>query len=231
MGRSIPVFAGYSPRSHPVIIPPSPSFEGVSPVWIRTRIASAKVFILKNVVRLAGMGLVVLGQLACGGEVEGVEEGPQQGQPVMSKLHALTPEARQARETQKEAESGRVHQLGPAPNLSSVQVIAVCSDDFYTAYYPYDCEDVTATGTTGFNHGGTIIVITQEMGYRVSSTTSMGGYSVPELGYQSITNWYNEIIGYYRYWQPANGQQSGTFSYSATSINTYAVFSDSVTVL
>lgn len=230
MGRSIPAFAGYSRESHPVIIPPSLIRERVPPCGFAHGLLSQKGFILKNVVRLAGMGLVVLGQLACGGQVEGVEEG-QQGQPVMSKLHALTPEALQARQTQKAAEAGRVHQLGPAPNLSSVQVIAVCSDDFYTAYYPYDCEDVTATSTTGFNHGGTIIVITQEMGYRVSSTTSMGGYSVPELGYQSITNWYNEIIGYYRYWEPVNGQQSGTFSYSATSINTYAVFSDSVSVL
>jgi hypothetical protein len=178
------------------------------------------------------MGLVVLGQLACGGEVEGVEERQPESQPVISKFHALKAEARKAPETEKapEAESGSVHQLGPAPNLSSVQVIAVCSDAFYTAYYPNDCEDVTGLSTSGFNHGGTIILITQEMGYRVSSTTTMGGYSVPEIGYDPITNWYSEIVGYYRYWQPANGQQSGTFSYSATSINTYAQYSDSVYV-
>ena len=45
-----------------------------------------------------------------------------------------------------------------------------------------------------------------------------------------ILNIYNEMIGWYRYWETANGQQSGVFNYTAASINTYTQYSDQVTV-
>jgi hypothetical protein len=189
---------------------------------------------VKNVVRLMGVGLLVAGQLvACGGE--GAGEGVEGSKPVMSELHVskdgvlMAPKAEQAPESQP----GRVHQLGPAPNLSSVQVYAICSEAFYNVYNPYDCEDVTAVGTTGFNHGGAwVVAITKEMGYRAYGNATFAGLSVPELtNYaEAITNPYNEIIGWYRYWERVPAPQSGQFKYTAASINTYAQYSDWVTV-
>jgi hypothetical protein len=123
-----------------------------------------------------------------------------------------------------------VREFGPAPNLTSVQVIAVCSADFYAAYAPYDCEDVSTIGTTVFNHGGAWMeVITKEMGYRAYGSATMAGSSVSEIGNQGILNIYNEYIGWYR-WFDASGYSSGLFNYTAASINTYATYSDSVTV-
>jgi hypothetical protein len=187
---------------------------------------------MKNALRLVGSGLLVVGQLACGGEVDGVEEAQPENKPMMSDFHVsengmrMEPEAKAP-----EAQPGGVHQLGPAPNLSSVQVYAVCSAAFYATYAPYDCEDVTTVSTTGFNHGGAwVVVITKEMGYRASYTATFGGVSLSEYQNQPILNSYNEMIGWYRYWQPANAPQSGLFRYTATSINTYTQYSDQVTV-
>jgi hypothetical protein len=179
---------------------------------------------VKNAVRLGGVGLLGLGLLACGGQ----EVAGEQHQPVMSKLHVRRDGAG------KGAEEGSVRQLGPAPNLSDIEVIAVCSAAFYATYAPYDCEDVTGANGTIFNHGGTwLVLITQEMGYRSpgTQTATMGGVSVPEVANQGILNYNNEYIGWYRYWEPTPVQQSGQFIYSARSINTYALFSDWVQVL
>jgi hypothetical protein len=185
-----------------------------------------KGFHVKNAVRLGAMGLLSLGLFACGGEEVAGQEQEQQPKPVMSQLRMHRDGAGKA------AEEGKVRQLGPAPNLTDIEVIAVCSDAFYTAYYPYQCEDVTGVNGTAFNHGGTIIIITEEWGYRQLNTQSatMGGYSVPEVYNDPILNIYNEMIGWHRYWQPANGQQSGTFSYSARSINTNTLYSDWMSV-
>lgn len=186
---------------------------------------------MKNAVRLMGVGLLVAGQLvACGGEVEAVEEAQPRSKPVMSKLRR--PAAGAVQKAPEASEEGNVHQLGPAPNLSSIQVLAVCSDDFYNTYYPYECEDVTATTLTGFNHGGAIIVITKEMGYRQTGTQSitLGAYNMSEYYNDPILNSYNEMIGWYRYFEAVNGQQSGVFTYSANSINTYTQYSDFVQV-
>ncbi|WP_164016895.1 DUF4879 domain-containing protein [Pyxidicoccus trucidator] len=187
---------------------------------------------MKNTVRLVGAGLLVVGQLACGGEVEGVEEAQPESQPAMSELHVSKNGMRVTPETKApEAQPGRVHQLGPAPNLTSVQVIAVCSEAFYNTYAPYDCEDVTAVSTTGFNHGGAwMVTITKEMGYRAWHTSTLGGYAMSEYYNDPILNIYNEMIGWYRYWETTNGQQSGLFKYTAASINTYTQYSDQVTV-
>lgn len=192
----------------------------------------SKGFIVKNALRLVGAGLLVVGQLACGGEVEGAEEAQPESTPVMSELHVskdgmrVVPEAKAP-----EAQPGTVHQLGPAPNLTSVQVIAVCSAAFYATYAPYDCEDVTAISTTGFNHGGAwVVVITQEMGYRAWHTATFGGVSLSEYANDPILDVYNAMIGWYRYWEPANAPQSGLFKYTAASINTYTQYSDQVTV-
>ncbi|MFY0571645.1 DUF4879 domain-containing protein [Archangium lansingense] len=149
----------------------------------------------------------------------------------MSELH-VNREARAAAAGRvAEGAEGRVHQLGPAPNLSSIHVIAVCSADFYATYAPYDCEDVSTSGSTVFNHGGAWMeVITQEMGYRAYGSATMAGNSVSEIHNQGILNVYNEYIGWYR-WFDVSAYSSGYFYYSAASINTYAVYSDSVTVL
>lgn len=190
---------------------------------------------MKNAVRLMGVGLLVAGQLvACGGEVEGVEEAQPQSKPVMSELHVSKDGMRVAPEAKApEAQPGRVHQLGPAPNLTGIQVLAICSEAFYNTYAPYDCEDVSAASTTGFNHGGAwVVAITVEAGYRQTGTQSitMGGYSMSEYYNDPILNSYNEMIGWYRYFETVNGQQGGVFTYSARSINTYTLYSDSVTV-
>ncbi len=174
---------------------------------------------MKNALRLAGSGLLALGLVACGGE-------EPQPQPRMSELHVN----REARAATAGGETGTVHQLGPAPNLSSVQVFAVCSADFYAVYAPYDCEDVSTSGSTIFNHGGAWMeVITKEMGYRAYGSATMGGSPVSEVYNQGILNAYNEYIGWYR-WFDVSAYSNGWFYYSATSINNYAVYSDSVTV-
>jgi hypothetical protein len=191
-----------------------------------------KGFIVKNTLRLLGAGLLAVGQLACGGEVEGVEEAQPESTPVMSELRVSKNGMRVTPETKApEAQPGRVHQLGPAPNLTSVQIFAVCSEAFYNVYAPYDCEDVTATSTTGFNHGGAwVVVITKEMGYRAWHSATMNSVSVSEYYNEPILNFYNEMIGWYRYYEPAGAPQSGLFKYTATSINTYTQYSDQVTV-
>lgn len=172
---------------------------------------------MRNASRLVGSCLLALGLVACGGE---------EPQPKMSELHVN----REARAAASGSAEGTVRPFGPAPNLSSVQVIAVCSADFYAAYAPYDCEDVSTSGSTIFNHGGAWMeVITQEMGYRAYGSATMAGSSVSEVYNQGILNSNNEYIGWYR-WFDVSAYSSGLFYYTATSINTYAVYSDSVTV-
>ncbi len=185
---------------------------------------------MKNAVRLGGMGLLALGLLACGGEEVAGEEKPQP-QPVMSKHHMRRDGAA------KGTEEGTVRPFGPAPNLSDIEVISVCSEAFYNVYAPYDCEDVSGANGTVFNHGGAWVgFITLEWGYRQtgSQSATFAGSSVPELANQPILNSYNEMIGWYRYFELSTlpqPPQSGTFIYSARSINTNTLYSDWMSVL
>lgn len=160
--------------------------------------------------------VATLGLAACGGEAV---------QPEMSEWHARRDAPALEAQT-----PGTVYPMGPAPNLTVLKVIAVCSADFYAAYAPYDCEAVSNGGTTVFNHGGAWMeAVTEERGYRAYGSATMAGSAAPEIANQTIINSSNAIIGWYRWFNIASAS-SGQFVYNAASINTYQQFTAWATV-
>ncbi|WP_434385490.1 DUF4879 domain-containing protein [Melittangium boletus] len=179
----------------------------------------------------AVMGLWMLG--GCGVEAPGeappaaAAPTPAATLPLMSPLRAHPGER-----VPLAPPSDEVRAQGPAPELYKVVVLAVCSAAFEAVYTPYQCEAVTSGGTTAFNHGGAWMeVITEERGYRAYGSATMAGNATTQLATQNIVDpSTSTLIGYYRWWL-ADGYASGTFTYTATSINTYQVWNASVSIL
>lgn len=166
---------------------------------------------MKNVLGSVFFGLVLMNSVGC---------GPEAKQPVLSETLRAHPTAQTGGgEGSAGAPEGKVTALGPAPNLSSVRVVGVCSDYLYQAY-GFQCEDVSGLYSTIGDHGGAWMqVITDEMGYRSWGQATLGGSVLQELGSVGITDGYsNTIIGWRRWWK-ADGYQSGQFVYTASSIN------------
>lgn len=124
----------------------------------------------------------------------------------------------------------------PAPPLTYLEVVAVCSADDYAIYG--DCEGIADAQTTTYgNHGGAwMYAVTAELGYGTSKYATLGGTQVYEIpgSAQAITqnvNGQNVIIGWYRYWN-LTGASGGTFYYQSQSINSpFNLESDSVSIL
>ena len=166
---------------------------------------------MKNVLGSVFFGLVLMNSVGC---------GPEAGRPASSEQFQAQPTANAGRaEVAASPEQGRVTAFGPAPNLSSVKVVAVCSDYFLQST-GYQCEGVSGLYSTSYDHGGTWMqIITQEIGYRSWGQATLLGSTLQEIGSQPI--YYtgtNTIAGWQRWWR-ADGYQSGQFVYTASSIN------------
>ncbi len=111
-----------------------------------------------------------------------------------------------------------VHAMGPAPQLTYLQAVAVISSQHPT----YEYLNVYDYSTT-YDHGGAeLYIVTEEDGYGQNNIAMMNGTRLTEFQDQThpqrIVDSSGTIIGWYRWWI-ANGQQSGTFTYQSTSIN------------
>ncbi|WP_158621434.1 DUF4879 domain-containing protein [Corallococcus aberystwythensis] len=130
--------------------------------------------------------------------------------------------------------------LGPAPALSYVQVYAVGSSNVGWEY-------VSASQfTTAYDHGGDVLLVAVlELGYGTSRYVTMAGSLV-----SGSANYANDsicddgfgglalpcspgqtIVGFMRYYD-VSGNQSGSFYYQSTSINSpFNTMSDSMSIL
>ncbi|WP_158620070.1 DUF4879 domain-containing protein [Corallococcus sicarius] len=130
--------------------------------------------------------------------------------------------------------------LGPAPALSYVQVYAVGSSNV-------GWESVSASQvTTAYDHGGDVLLVAVlELGYGTSRYVTMAGSAV-----SGSMNYANDsicddgfgnlvmpcspgqvIVGFMRYYD-VSGNQSGTFYYQSTSINSpFNTMSDTMSIL
>jgi hypothetical protein len=166
---------------------------------------------LKNVLRSVVFGWMLITSVGCGLE---------EGQPVISELlrAELTTNAGES-EVNTSLGEGQVTAFAPAPNLSSVKVLGVCSANF-RQLTGYDCENVSGLYSTYADHGGAWMqVITDEIGYRIWGQATLGGSVLQQLGSQPIYySGTNTVAGYRRWWK-ADGYQNGQFVYTASSIN------------
>ncbi len=156
-------------------------------------------------------GWVLMNSVAC---------GPEEGPPVSSEsLRAYPSTSAERIEGNASPEEGQVTAFAPAPNLSSVKVVGVCSDN-HRRLRGYDCEAVSGYYSTSVDHGGTWMqVITDEIGYRSWGQATLAGSVLQELGNQPIYySGSNTIAGWRRWWK-ADGYQGGQFVYTASSIN------------
>lgn len=166
---------------------------------------------------LWGLGFLTL--VACGPQ----EEKEEQRATVSTELRAWRPAepSQEAPGTKPEevTEDSPVRAMAPAPNLSSVETVAVCSAQFYAVYAPYECEPVSGWTDTYADHGGAWMqIITDEMGYRSWGIATLNGLALREIYSVPIVDTLQNVIGYRRWWQ-ADGFQGGTFYYRAQSIN------------
>lgn len=165
---------------------------------------------MKNLLGSVFFGLTLMTSVGC---------GPEEARPAASEeLRALpTAEAGESVGTAPGAE-GQVTAFAPAPNLSAVWVVGVCSDYLYQVY-GFQCEGVSGLYSTIGDHGGAWMqIITEERGYRIWGQATLGGTVLQELGNQRIVDSSNTIIGWRRWWK-ADGHQEGQFVYKAISIN------------
>jgi hypothetical protein len=173
---------------------------------------------------LRGLGFLTL--VAC---------GPLEEQPTTSaELHAWRPselaQGGPGTEPVEAAEDLPVKAMAPAPNLSSVETVAVCSAQFYSLYAPYECEVVSGLIGTYADHGGAWMqIITDELGYRSWGMATLNGSPLQEIYSAPIVDSFRNVIGYRRWWL-ANGYQGGTFYYRALSINSGGEKSDWLSV-
>lgn len=184
-------------------------------------------YTMKKTMRGMLWSLAVLSAVACGPQEEEQPTTPVEVQAWRpSERSQVAPEAVQI----ETGEDLPVKALGPAPNLSMIETVAVCSDQFYMRYYPYECEGVSGLYSTYADHGGAWMqIITDELGYRNWGMATMNGVPLQEIYSVPIVDSYRNVVGYRRWWL-ADGFQSGTFYYRATSINTGAEKSDWINV-
>ncbi|RKH60547.1 DUF4879 domain-containing protein [Corallococcus interemptor] len=137
-------------------------------------------------------------------------------------------------------EAGRVTTLGPAPALSYVQVYAVGSSNVGWEYVS------SSAFSTTYDHGGAVLLVAVlEFGYGTSRYVTMAGSvlsgsanyandSICDDGFGNAVTPCSPgqtIIGFLRYYD-VSGNQSGSFYYQSTSINSpFNTMSDSMSIL
>lgn len=115
-----------------------------------------------------------------------------------------------------------------APQLSYLQAVAVASDRYPNYEMIADSQLLTSR-----DHGvRQLVVVTKEIGYASPSSlvATFGGKKMKEALTERIVSG-GKIIGYYRYWLYEGSYTTGTFKYTASSVNfPYKAMSDQLVI-
>lgn len=112
---------------------------------------------------------------------------------------------------------------GPAPGISSYKVAYVGSSTYQLKYGGSGYEKMLYPNqaSTVEDHGGAqLYVVTEQLGYDAYTVAKMNGVTCAYAGYEALYVTYPIVAGFRNYWN-CSGQQQGTFTATAYSVNTY----------